>query len=86
VEIYAQRYPTSTTQFVPNLFEAEARTDAAGKARFSNLPNTKVRLGLRGMNEGSADAGIVHPGREKEQVMRGEIPEWSDLRPKRPAE
>jgi 5-hydroxyisourate hydrolase-like protein (transthyretin family) len=84
VEIYAQRYPTSTTHFAPNLFEAEARTDAAGKARLSNLPDTKVRVGLRGMALISGDEGIVHPGRKKQLVLRGEIREWSHLHPKRP--
>ena len=82
VEVYAIRHPASTTRFVPNLFEAEARTDREGKARFSNLPNTQLRVGLRGMNVKWADEGIVHPGRERQIALRGEIPEWSDLRPK----
>jgi hypothetical protein len=81
VEVYAIRHPASTTLFVPNIFEAEARTDDQGKARFSNLPNTKVRVDLRRMNVKSADEGIVHPGRQRQMVLRGKIPEWSDLRP-----
>ena len=81
VEVYARRHPASTIPFVPNIFEAEARTDTEGKARFSNLPSSQVKVGLRGMNVRSADEGIVDPGREKQLVLGGEIPEWSDLRP-----
>jgi hypothetical protein len=82
VEVYAIRRPASTVLFVPNVFEAEARTDEEGKARFSNLPNTHLQVGLRGMNVKSADEGIVDPGQQKHIALRGEIPEWSDLRPK----
>jgi hypothetical protein len=81
VEVYAIRHPASTIPFVPNIFEAEARTDAEGKARLSNLPSSQVKVGLRGMNVRSADEGLVHPGSEKQLVLGGEIPEWSDLRP-----
>jgi 5-hydroxyisourate hydrolase-like protein (transthyretin family) len=81
VEVYAIRHPASTTRFVPNMFEAEARTDAEGKARISNLPSSEVKVGLRGMNLISADEGIVDPVRAKQLVLRGEIPEWSDQRP-----
>ena len=81
VEVYAIR-PTvlrSKNRYAPSVFEAEARTDDLGKAWFSNLPDAPVQVGLRGM---SATLIEVHPGRVEQVEVRGEIPEWSDLKPR----
>lgn len=81
VEVYAYRpySRASTDRSVPRLFEAEARTDDFGKAWFSNLPNETVKVGLRSMNGIALE---VHPGKTRHIEVHGEIPEWSNLKPR----
>lgn len=81
VEVYAYRpsVPGSPDGNAPRLFEAETPTDEFGRARFSNLPDAVVKVGLRGMSGSSVK---VDPGRVEQLEVRGKIPEGSDLRPR----
>jgi len=74
VEVYATRVDLLPYR---RLFEAESLTDENGQARFSNLPNTEVIFGLRGMNVEAEWKRTCNPGRQQRMELRGEIPPGS---------
>ncbi|SIO01851.1 Signal transducer regulating beta-lactamase production, contains metallopeptidase domain [Singulisphaera sp. GP187] len=68
-------------------YEAEGRTDAQGRFRFSNLPDRPVSLNDRsGLRWQPPDGSRrVEPGRGVTLEIRANLPTWSSLKPVKPA-
>lgn len=85
VEVYA--LPEDYSKPEPTGYlDAEEKTDEHGQFRFSNMAERKYRLGVRSANLANPRTSVTATGGQEEPVtLRIKIPEWSDLKPRKPA-
>lgn len=85
VEVYALPEDYSKPEPTGHL-DAEEKTDEHGQFRFSNMAKRKYRLGVRSANLANPRTSVTATGGQEEPVtLRIKIPEWSDLKPRKPA-
>jgi beta-lactamase regulating signal transducer with metallopeptidase domain len=82
VEAYAYHVGTGADY---EMLDAEGRTNGEGRFVFSNMAQREYRLGVRNANLADSRQSITVTGGQHEPVvLRIRIPEWSDLRPRKP--
>ena len=74
VEAYAMRADMDLSPGAINIFEAETVSDAEGRFRFSNLPNDRLNINARQLQ--NEEVVTIEPGETREITLQGEVVAW----------